>query len=230
MTPLLEASRLSFAFSTRRTVFEDISFTLARDEKAGLVGANGAGKSTLLWCLLGLLKPRGEVRFFGERLTRGHLDRVGVVFQNPEEMLFMPTLLDDLTLPLLNRGWPAAEAAGRAQEVLQLVELAEFAGSPAANLSLGQRKRAAIAAALAPKPDLLLLDEPTAELDGRSARRLADLLESMDVTFLTASHDLAFLRRVTRRLMVIHEGRIIADGPTTSVLADESRLEQVGLI
>lgn len=230
MTPLLEVSRLSFGFSRRRTVFEDLSFTLARGEKAGLVGANGAGKSTLLWCLLGLLKPSGDVRFFGERLTRGHTDRVGVVFQNPEEMLFMPTLLDDLTLPLLNRGWTAAEAAGRAREVLQQVELAEFADSPAANLSLGQRKRAAIAAALAPKPELLLLDEPTAELDGRSARRLAGLLESTEVTFLAASHDLVFLRRVTRRLLVIHEGRIIADGPTASVLADESLLEQVGLI
>ena len=199
MTPVLEAERLSFGFGSR-PVFRDISLRLTAGERVGLVGANGAGKSTLLWCLLGLLRPKGTVRLFGAPPSPAALARVGVVFQNPEDQLFMPCLLEDLTLGLLNRRMPREEARRRALAALGEVGLEEYGGAPAAHLSLGQRKRASLALALAPEPELLVLDEPTAELDGRSVRRLAGLLRRLPGAHLVASHHLEFLRETADQI------------------------------
>jgi cobalt/nickel transport system ATP-binding protein len=229
MTPVLEAQGLAFGFGAR-PVFHDVSFAIQAGERVGLVGANGAGKSTLLWRLLGLLRGNGTVRIFGAPPTRAALARVGVVFQNPEDQLFMPSLADDLALPLLNSGVPAEAARKRALEVLREVGLEEYAAEPAAHLSLGQRKRAAIALALAGAPSLLVLDEPTAELDGRSVRHLAALLRRLPGAQLIASHHLAFLGEVAGRLVVLGEGSVLADGPAPAILADSVLLERAGLV
>jgi cobalt/nickel transport system ATP-binding protein len=230
MKPILEVESLLFAFNSGRPVLQDISFSVEEGECVGIVGANGAGKSTLLWCLLGLLEARGAVRFFGEKLRKSALGRIGVVFQNPEDQLFMPRLLDDVSLPLLNRGREEASATERALEALERVSLRHAAERPAAQLSLGERKRAAIAAALAGDPELLLLDEPTAELDGRAVRQLSALLRELPMARLIASHDLAFLRGLTRRVLVLSEGRIIADAAAEKILSDQALLDRAGLI
>jgi len=230
MTPVLEVENLCFAFDRRRPVLTGISFTVHAGECLGIVGANGAGKSTLLWCVLGLLKARGVVRWFGPGPERAPANRIGVVFQNPEDQLFMPTLLEDLALGLINRGHAPAAARQQALAALERVGLEAAAPRPASQLSLGERKRAAMAAALAVSPELLLLDEPTAELDGRSARQVAALLSDLPVARLIASHDLDFLRKLCSRLLVLAQGRVLAQGPAARILADAALLERAGLM
>ncbi len=229
MKTVLEVRDLGFAFGSR-PVLSGISFSVGAGEKVGILGPNGAGKSTLLWCLLGLRRARGEVRLFGQRPGDGARRRVGVVFQNPEDLLFMPKLIEDITLPLLNRGLDREDAFRRAGDVLQRMGLNGYAEQPAGHLSLGQRKRAAIAAALAPEPELLVLDEPTAELDGRAVRQLTELLANINAACLITSHDLAMLGAVASRVLVLHDGRIIARGPAREILADRELLDQAELI
>lgn len=230
MTAIVEARGLWFAYEGGEPVLRNVTFAVEPGERVGILGPNGSGKSTLLWCLVGLYKPSGEVRLFGEPVHRKLLERVGIVFQNPEDMLFMPSLAADLCLPLLNRGVAPAEADRRAREALARLGLDGLASKDASSLSLGQRKRAAIAAALATSPELLLLDEPTAELDGRSARTLAAALLELGVTTLVTSHDLTFLGRIATRLLVLVEGEIAAAGPPEEILTDTTRLEAWGLL
>jgi len=229
MRHALEVSDLSFAYDTE-AVLNGISFEIGEEESVGIVGANGSGKSTLLWCLAGILQSKGRVLLFGGPPERRTLARLGMVFQNPEDQLFMPTILQDLALPLINSGVAGNEARQRADATLRDFGLEKFRERPATHLSLGQRKRAAVALALVRQPELLLFDEPTAELDGKAVRQLALLLRSLTVAKLVASHDLRFLREVTSRSLVLAGGRVIADGRTETVLADEDLLERAGLV
>jgi cobalt/nickel transport system ATP-binding protein len=230
MRQLLEVEHLNYRYDGTGAVLRDINFSVQENERVGIVGGNGAGKSTLIWCILGLLKAEGAIRLFGERPSRRNLSRVGVVFQNPEDMLFMPTLLDDVALPLINRGDATESAIARAQEVLGQMGLQNLVKRPAAQTSLGERKRASIAAALAGCPDILMLDEPTAELDGRSVRQLKETLTRLKVAQLITSHNLGFLQDLTSRTLVLSEGAIIAEGPSNEILSDTSLIERAGLI
>lgn len=230
MKPALEVENLAFAYDSAHPVLDGITFAVQEGESVGIVGANGAGKSTLLWCLLKLLKATGAVRFFGEELHRRNLARIGVVFQNPEDQLFMPRLIDDITLPLVNRGISAALAAQKASAALESVGLGHVLHRPASQLSLGERKRAAIAAVLAGSPDLLLLDEPTAELDGRALRQLVGVLQGLTMARVIASHDLAFVEGLAERIVVLARGKPLAEGPASQILADRTLLEEAGLV
>lgn len=219
MNPVLQVTDLSYS-RAGRVVLDGITFALAAGESIGIAGPNGAGKSTLIWCILGLLRGQGAVL---------KPARTGVVFQNPEDQLFMPTLLDDLVLPLRSAGMSAEAASNSALDTLRQFELDPLAGRPASELSLGQRKRAALALAMVSRPDLLLFDEPTAELDPRACRLLADALRSAPAARLVASHDLSFVGRTCSRLIILDLGRIRADGPTASLLADSELLDRHGL-
>jgi cobalt/nickel transport system ATP-binding protein len=220
MSEAVRAEGLEFCYGGR-TVLRGVTFSVAPGESVGLAGPNGAGKSTLLWCLMGLLKPAA-----GRVEVRG---RFAAVFQNPEDQLFMPSVLDDVALPLENRGTGREEARRRALEALRAVALEHAAGRPAHELSLGERKRAALACALALEPDLLLLDEPTSELDPRSSRLLAGHLNRLSCAKLISSHHLEFLAETTSRLLILDEGRIEADGPTRELLRDTELLARHGL-
>jgi cobalt/nickel transport system ATP-binding protein len=230
MTPVLEVEQLTFGFHSKRPVLSDISFWVEEGECVGILGANGAGKSTLLWCLLGLYRASGVIRLFGAPATAAARRRVGVVFQNPEDQLFMPAVLEDVALGLINRGVPGASARERAAGALERVGLAAAAERPASQLSLGERKRAAIAAAVVGSPDLLLLDEPTAELDGRSVRELTGVLRRLPAARLIASHHLEFLGSVCTRILVLCDARVTAEGATAEILSDAALLERVGLV
>ena len=225
MSSAIEAAHLSFAFEHGNDVLSDISFQIARGERISILGGNGAGKSTLVWCLAGLLRPQGELRIFGQspKAARG---RVGLVFQNPEAQLFMPSVEEDLKLPLLNRGTSEFEAAQQAEIALRQVGLLEFAPRPASKLSYGQRKRAAIAAVLVSRPDILILDEPTAELDGRSVRELQQVLTALPCTLVLVTHDVAFARRLTARSILLKSGRVIADDSTETICTSEELLQR----
>lgn len=220
MTPVLEARGLAFSYQGR-PVFSGLSLRLEPGAAAGIAGPNGCGKSTLLWCLLGLKKPSAGV------VVRN--GRAAAVFQNPEDQLFMPSILEDLALPLLNRGASREQAERRAVSALAAVGIQDLAAREASQLSLGQRKRAAIAAALVQAPDLLVLDEPTSELDPRSTRQLIEALNCLPGARLVASHDKDFLLRTTTRLWILDEGRIAAEGATSELLADMPLLLRHGL-
>jgi cobalt/nickel transport system ATP-binding protein len=226
----VEAVDLGFGFDARQDVLRGITFSIPEGQRVGFAGANGAGKTTLLWCLLGLRRATGTIRLFGEPPARRLFQRVGFVFQNPEDQLFMPTIHEDVALPLVHRGMSRDRALELALARLDSVGLRDVASRPASELSLGERKRACLAAALAQEPELLLLDEPTAELDAPSVRRLAGTLAGLRVSCLIASHHLEFLREVTERILLLAGGRILADGPTADLLGDRALLEQAGLI
>jgi cobalt/nickel transport system ATP-binding protein len=229
MKTALEVERLGFSFHAERPVLRDISFSIHERECVGIVGANGSGKSTLLWCVAGLLRASGSVRIFGERAGRAALSRIGMVFQNPEDQLFMPAVVDDVVLPLVNRGMEEGRARERALECLRQVGLQNEADRPAAQLSVGERKRASIAAALATSPRLLLLDEPTAELDGRAVGMLARVLAGLEAARVVTSHHIEFLRGLASRVLVLHDGGILAGGPAADILGDHDLLVRAGL-
>lgn len=230
MTCVLDVENLCFGYEESRPVLRNITFSVREGECLSIVGSNGAGKSTLLWCLLGLLPASGVVRFFGEKMDKSRRARVGVVFQNPEDQLFMPNVLEDVALALRNRGDPAEVATARALSALDAVGLRPAVARPASQLSLGERKRAAIAAAMAGSPAILLLDEPTAELDGRAVRQLSGLLSGLTIARVITSHHLDFLRSVSSRTLILSEGSIRAEGETASLLADVAWLERAGLL
>ncbi len=229
MTPVLQVSNLGFRYEAR-TVLRGITFQLHAGESVGLVGANGSGKSTLLWCIAGLLHGSGEVRLFGAKPSKRTRRRIGMVFQNPEDQLFMPTLLQDLAFPLVNQGVKPENAQAAAHDWLQRFGLGRQMADPASHLSLGQRKRAAVALAMIRKPEFLILDEPTAELDGRAVRQLSRTLNDLTVAKLIASHHLDFLRATTSRLILLNDGEVRAEGATVSILKDSALLEESGLI
>jgi cobalt/nickel transport system ATP-binding protein len=229
MNPVLELEAVSFTFDGKTDVLSNISLRIDQSEKVGIVGGNGAGKSTLLWCALGLLHHRGTVRFFGQKRNPESLRRVGVVFQNPEDQLFMPTLVEDLTLPLINRGITREAALTEAAAVLDQVGLTDLSKRPARQLSLGQRKRAAIAAALIGSPDLLILDEPTAELDGRARRELASLLQTLPVAMVIASHDLEFLALTVGSVVALENGKLCRCVGTPEFMRDFAFQEHLHL-
>lgn len=230
MKPALEVQDLSFSYDSEEVLLQNIAFQVMEGECLGIVGGNGAGKSTLLWCLLGLLKAGGTIRLFGERLAKKSLMRVGMVFQNPEDQLFMPAILDDAALPLVNSGRPIIEARRVAQEKLDQLGLGRLALRPATKLSIGERKRASIAAVLSTSPDLILLDEPTAELDGRASNQLIDILAQLPIARIVTSHDINFVKTIASRVLVLCGGKAIADGPASEVLYDPVLLQAARLV
>jgi cobalt/nickel transport system ATP-binding protein len=230
---LLEAENLSYRYDDGTVGLRGVSLRIARGEKVGLVGPNGSGKSTLLLCLAGLFKGTGGVRVEGVDLTgpraaqvRG---RVGVIFQNPDDQLFMPTLADDLAFGPINLGLPADEAQARVEESAAALGLADMLDRPPHHLSMGQKRNAAIATVLAMGPAVLLMDEPSSNLDPRSRRRLIEVLRSLESTMLIAGHDLALVGRLCCRVLVIDEGRIVADGPTRTILDNTELMDRYGL-
>ncbi len=173
----------------------------------------------------------GERFGYSERnATRSRLAAAGVVFQNPEDQLFLASILDDVALPLRNRGVAREAAERRARKALDAVGLLRLGDRPGHRLSWGERKRAAMAAALALDPLLLILDEPTSELDGRSVRELAAVLNSLRIAKLFASHHLEFVRQTASRCVVLVEGRIQAAGPVPEILGDRELLAAAGLV
>lgn len=207
---------------------------LCQGDKVALVGPNGAGKSTLLLHLNGILeKQHGVIRICGVELTKKTASRVramvGLVFQSPDDQLFSPTVFDDVAFGPIYQGLTPAEIQQRVTDALRLVHMEDYAKRVSHHLSVGEKKRIAMASVLSMQPSILVLDEPSAGLDPRARRALINLLAELPQTMLIATHDLPLVRDLLPRTIIMDGGRIAADGPTRSILADRALLEAHGL-
>jgi cobalt/nickel transport system ATP-binding protein len=233
MESCIEIDSLSFAYPDGRSALRDVSLGVRPGEKVALVGPNGAGKSTLLLHLNGILRGEGTVRVMGQEVAEPHLARirgqVGLVFQDPDDQLFSPTVFEDVAFGPLYAGLPEEEIRRRVAWALAQVELEGYAERVSHHLSLGEKKRAAIATVLSTQPEILALDEPTSGLDPRTRRRLIGLLRELPQTMLVATHDMQLVAQVFPRTVVLDGGWVVADGPTDELLADERLLEAHGL-
>ncbi len=233
MRPVIEIRDFYLTYPDGREALRGVHLTLMEGEKVALVGPNGAGKSTLMLAILGLLRGRGTLRVFGEDLhddNARHLRaRLGLVFQDPDDQLFSPTVFDDVAYGPLYAGLPEPEIRRRVASALSQVGLEGFEGRLSHHLSAGEKKRAAIATVLAMEPEVLLLDEPSAGLDPRARRRLIEVLRALPQTMLVATHDLGLVAELLPRTAVMDGGVVVADGPTSALLADDELLERHGL-
>jgi cobalt/nickel transport system ATP-binding protein len=229
----IEIRDLKFAYPDKRQVLQGVTLRVPPDRKTALVGPNGAGKSTLLLHLNGLLQGDGEITVAGIPVPGGDLGRVraavGFVFQNPDDQLFSPTVFDDVAFGPLHMGLPEEEVRDRVAEALMTVNMSDFAGRVSHHLSIGEKKRIAIATVLSMKPEILVLDEPTAGLDPRARRNLIDYLRDLAITMLVSTHDMAMVADLFKSVAIMDEGLIVAEGPTAEILADKSLLERHGL-
>jgi cobalt transport protein ATP-binding subunit len=229
----VEIDSLSFAYPDGRSALRDVSLGVRPGEKVALVGPNGAGKSTLLLHLNGILRGEGAVRVMGQEVAEPHLARirgqVGLVFQDPDDQLFSPTVFEDVAFGPLYAGLPEEEIRRRVAWALAQVGLEGYAERVSHHLSLGEKKRAAIASVLSMQPDILALDEPTSGLDPRTRRRLIGLLRELPQTMLVATHDMQLVAQVFPRTVILDGGWVVADGPTGELLAEERLLEAHGL-
>jgi len=224
--PVLEVSGLAYAYPDGHQALYGVDLSLARGERVSLLGPNGAGKTTLVLHLNGILEAgQGSVEVSGVRVTKQTIAdvrrQVGLVFQDPDDQLFMPKVADDVAFGLANMGIKGSELTDRVQHALEQVGMAEFADRPPHHLSYGQRRRVAVATVLAMEPEILVLDEPSSNLDPASRRELADIVLSLDITVLMVTHDLPYALELCPRSVVLSDGAIVADGATGDILADE---------
>jgi cobalt/nickel transport system ATP-binding protein len=226
VTAALEVRELAFAYPDGTQALFGVDITVDRGERVALLGPNGAGKTTLVLHLNAIHPAQhGEVRVGGLPATKDNLReirrRVGIVFQDPDDQLFMPTVREDVAFGPANMGLAGDELEERVLQALEAVGMAVFADRPPHHLSFGQRRRVSVATVLAMEPEILVLDEPSSNLDPAGRRELADILRSLEITMLMVTHDLPYALELCPRALVINGGRIVADGKTADILADE---------
>jgi cobalt/nickel transport system ATP-binding protein len=231
---LIEMEDLYYAYPDGNQVLNGVSFRITHGENVALVGANGAGKSTLLLQLNGCLLPKaGRVRI-GElpvtKKTLKHVRRtVGLVFQDPDDQLFMPLVFDDVAFGPLNLGLGPEEVEDQVMKALAAVGAVHLKDRPPYRLSDGEKRAVAIAAVLSLSPAILVMDEPSSNLDPKTRRQLIELLRTFEHTLIIATHDLDMVLDLCPRTLVLQEGRIAADGPTMTIMEDEDLLAACNL-
>jgi cobalt/nickel transport system ATP-binding protein len=230
----VEVEHLHFSYPDGFEALAGVHLRIARGEKVALVGPNGAGKSTLMLHFNGINLPsHGVVRIGGTVVDRKSVKRiraeVGLVFQDPDDQLFSPTVFEDVAFGPLHMGVPESEIHDRVERALAAVGMPGFERRLPHRLSLGQRKRVALATVLSMDPSVLVFDEPSAGLDPRGRRELISLLRTLDQTLLVSTHDMRLVAEVFPRVVVMDGGLIVGDGPTAEILADDAFLEEHGL-
>jgi cobalt/nickel transport system ATP-binding protein len=213
---------LSFSYPGGNPILEGFHLEVDCGEKIGLIGPNGSGKTTLFLVMAGILcADYGEVKIKGTSVSHGSFNpHLGFVFQNPDDQLFCPTVLEDLEFGLQNLGYSPSECRSMAEKHLTESGLEHLSGRSPHNLSGGEKRMVSIAGVMIMSPSIVLLDEPESSLDSRSRRMLIEFLKSTDETLVVASHDLEFLLEVCGRTVILDNGRICADGPSREVMAD----------
>jgi cobalt/nickel transport system ATP-binding protein len=253
-TPAVAVLGLTYRYPDGRLALDGVNLNIATGESVALVGPNGAGKSTFLLHLNGILPDRGRTSTSHHHHGHSHIQngrhagsilidgievseknapevrrRVGLVFQDPDDQLFSTTVLEDVAFGPLNLGKSRTIARAMALDCLARVDLRDAADRPPHHLSFGERKRACLAGVLACEPTVLVLDEPTANLDPRARRRFLALIAGLTATKLIATHDLEMVLELCQRTVLLDAGKVVADGPSGTVLADEELLERHGL-
>ena len=231
---MIDIEQLAFTYPDGTKALDGLSLRVAKGESVGIAGSNGAGKSTLVSHLNAWHLPQaGSARIGGvavERKTVEQIRRmVGLVFQKPDDQLFMARVYDDVLFGPSNLGMEEAASHAEAERLLRMFGLWELRDKPPAHLSQGQKRFAALAAVLVMKPELLVMDEPTSDLDPRNRRMLIGLVNNLQTTKLTVSHDLDFIWETCTRVCIMNKGKIIANGPTKKILSDRELLEANGL-
>jgi cobalt/nickel transport system ATP-binding protein len=233
----IEITHLQYRYPDGTQALHDISFRVLPGECIALLGPNGSGKSTLLLHLNGLLPEKlsgdGAVKINGEPVAAGNLEtirrQVGLVFQDPDDQLFCPTVAEDVAFGPRQLGWSEAEIAERVKKSLAQVGLTGFEHRATHHLSHGEKRRACLAGVLASEPAVLVLDEPTSDLDPRGRREFKAVLRLLPATKLIATHDLELAVEICARTIILDHGQIIADGRTVELLSDEKLMLAHGL-
>jgi len=222
---------LAFSYPDKANVLQGINLTIYNGERVGLIGHNGCGKTTLFMLLCGVLRPSaGHITLLGEPLMPGQFrPEVGLLFQDPKDQLFSPSVADDIAFGPQNMGLDPAEVAARVANAVDLTGIDHLLNRPPHHLSGGEKQMVAIAGLLAMTPQILLYDEPTASLDLRMRRRLIQFLQRSPETLLIASHDLEFLLEVCDRVLLIDNGQVLADGNPATIMGDRALMETHGL-
>lgn len=231
---IIEAVDLHYTYPDGTIGLCDISFRITHGESVALIGANGAGKSTLLLHLNGCLFPtKGNVLIghipVNQKNVKSVRRTVGMVFQDPDNQLFMPTVFDDVAFGPINLGMPEANVEQTVLHSLETVGAAHLIKRPPYKLSGGEKRAVAIAAVLATTPSVLVMDEPSSNLDPRSRKRVINLIRTFEHTKIIATHDMDMALDLCERTIVLHEGKITADGPTVEIFNNDSFLEKNGL-
>jgi cobalt/nickel transport system ATP-binding protein len=236
-TPSLDISGLAFAYPDGNQALFGVNLKVAKGERVALLGPNGAGKTTLVMHLNGIHgAQRGEVLIAGKKVDASDKEslkrvraQVGIVFQDPDDQLFMPTVREDITFGPYNMGFRGAELDQIVNDALTQVGMLDFADRAPHHLSFGQRRRVAVAGVLAMKPEILVLDEPSSNLDPASRRELATILKSLDITIFMVTHDLPYALELCERSVVLSGGLIAEDSPTRALLANGEKLAKYRL-
>lgn len=231
---MLEIKDLHYRYPDGTPALQGVSLRVAAGEKVALIGPNGAGKSTLLLHTNGIFQGKGSILVDGLEVTKPNLARVralvGMVFQNPDDQLFSMTVGEDVAYGPSYQGLAKETISLQVDHALKAVHLEDAAQRHPFHLSGGEKKRASIATVLSMDPGILVLDEPTAGLDPKSRRELIALLRTLPQAQLVATHDLALVRDLATRVVLLNHGRVVADGPVSALLNNETLLVENGLV
>jgi cobalt/nickel transport system ATP-binding protein len=233
MEELLRIDNLSYKYPDGQQALNNIDLTIYKGDSMALVGPNGAGKSTLILHFNGIIGSNGSVKFMGKPIDDKNLrwvrSKVGLVFQNPDDQLFSPTVFDDVAFGPINMGYDDAKVSDAVVKALELVGMSGFEKRSPHHLSIGEKKRIAIATVLSMSPDVLVIDEPSSSLDPKGKWDFIDFLKNLPWTKVIVSHDLELVEALCKRMVILEKGSIVADGLTSDILSDKKMLARYGL-
>lgn len=226
---MIRFEKVNYTYPGGQQVLFDLSFHIEEGEKVGLIGANGAGKSTLMKAALGLLQAEGKIEINGLLMERKNLSEIrrilGFVLQDSDNQMFMPTVLEDMIFGPVNYGMSREEAEKKAEETLALLDISGLKDRHNHRISGGEKRMAAIATILAMEPKIMLMDEPSASLDPKNRRQIINILNTLPMTKIIASHDLDMILETCDRVILLDHGTIAADGAADTILRDKELLE-----
>jgi cobalt/nickel transport system ATP-binding protein len=237
MQPIVSVKDVKFSYPAGVSAINDVSFEINQGERVAILGPNGSGKSTLILLIAGLLTPqKGEIKVFDEKTTSKDFQkfrsRIGIVFQDPDDQLFTQSVIEDVESGPKNLKLPEENIKQRSREVLEKIDIYHLKDRSPYRLSFGEKKKVSLATALVLKPELLILDEPTANLDLVSRRGLIEMLNELNsegTTVVIATHDVEALPELVDRVIVISHGSMLGEGETAKVLQDLKLLGSAGL-
>lgn len=229
MKEIIKTNNLKYTYPDGTDALKGINLSILEGGSVGLIGPNGAGKSTFLLHLNGILQGNGKVEIAGLEINSKNLyfirSKVGLVFQDPEDQLFMPTVFDDVAFGPINMALPKNEVESSVDEALKEVDMKDSIDRVSHHLSFGEKKRIAIATVLSMKPHILVLDEPSSNLDPKHRRKLINLLKGLKITKIIATHDLDLVLETCSRVILLDKGRIVAEGNALEILSNKALLK-----